>query len=323
MSRAPSVEEDTRTRKRLIGLLLVVVIGGGGVWYLLARSSKVISGDILIEARFPAAITVLPDGTIRYGERLTGQIRDVTPDGELVPEPLAEVDVQVEGHGGLLGVAVDDEGRTFASWTNEDDLLVVAQVAPGPERILWEGPRSTGRNIGGHIAFDAEGRLVVGVGDLQDPDAVVDPSLPNGKMLALDTEGPSQQDPTTISGGWTNPYAFAFGDDGRLWIADNSSGDPPERLTRGDLDARRYPITDLPEDTAPSGLAVDGNDLYVCGFTSRRLQRYSIRSDDTIIRKGPALATNCSLAVAVLPNGDLAYTNEATVFTLDLDDAAD
>jgi sugar lactone lactonase YvrE len=323
MSRAPSVEEDSRTRKRLVGLLLVVAIGGGGVWYLLARDAGVISGEILMEARFPAAVAVLPDGTIRYGERLTGQIRDLTSDGELVPEPVAEVDVEVEGHGGLLGVAVDDEGRTFASWTNEDDLLIVAQVAPGAERVVWEGPRSTGRNIGGHIAFDPDGRLVVGVGDLQAPEDVVDPALPNGKMLALDPDGPSGQDPTTISGGWTNPYAFAFGDDGRLWIADNAAGGSPERLTRGDLDARRYPITELPEDTAPAGLAVDGEDLYVCGFTSRRLHRYRIRSDDTIIRTGAALATNCSLAVAVLPTGDLVYTNEATVFTLDPDEPAD
>jgi streptogramin lyase len=315
MSRAPSIEETARTRKRLIGLALVVAIGGGGVWFLLSRNSELITGDILTEARFPAAIAVLDDGTIRYGERLTGQIRDLDPDGELVAEAVAEVDVEVEGHGGLLGVAVDERERTFASWTNEDGFLVVAQVAPGDERMVWEGPSSPGRNIGGRIAFAPDGRLVIGVGDLQDPDAVVDPAVPNGKMLALDPDGPPEQDPETISGGWTNPFAFGFGPDGRLWIADNSDGGA-ERLTLGDLDARRNPITELPEGTAPSGLTVDGSDLYVCGFTSRRLLHYRI-NDDRAARQGGPIATNCSLGVAAHPSGDLIYANEATLFLLD------
>ena len=58
---------------------MVVVIGVGGVWYLLGRDTGLVTGDILTQARFPASMTVLPDGTIRFAERLTGQIRDVSP----------------------------------------------------------------------------------------------------------------------------------------------------------------------------------------------------------------------------------------------------
>lgn len=318
MSRAPSPEQQALVRKRLIGLAIVVVIGVSGVWFILSRAPAVVTGDILIQARFPSALAVSADGQIRYGEKITGLIREVSPEGELLEEPVAEVDVSPRAQRGLLGIAVDEDDRTFAAWTNDEDVLVVGQVAPGEERLVWEGPASSELNIGGRLAFDPEGRLVIGVGDLQDPDAVADPSLPNGKMLALDPEGSPDQEPEVISGGWANPIAFDFAPDGTLWIADNGNDDDPERLTRGDLDARRYPIAELPTDTVPSGLAATNEELFVCGFESRKLLRYGIRGDRPY-RKGDPVATNCSTGVALMPDGTLVYTNEGTVFTLDPD----
>src|SRR5688500_9999139 len=108
MSRAPSEELTAQTRKKLIALGVITAVALGGVWYFASRDAEVIGGEILTEARFPAALSVLPDGTIRYGERLTGEIREISPEGELVTESIATVDVGVEGHGGLLGIAVDE-----------------------------------------------------------------------------------------------------------------------------------------------------------------------------------------------------------------------
>ena len=316
MSRAPSAEQSALVRKRLIGLALVVLIGAGGVWFLLSRAPDVVTGEILVQARFPSAMTTLPDGTIRYAERLTGQIRDVDLEGELTEEPVAEVDASVSGQRGLLGVAVDEEGRTFASWTDDDNVLVVGQVAPGDERLIWEGPETSDLNIGGRIAFGPDGRLVIGIGDLEDPDSVTDPELPNGKMLALEPDGVPAQEPGVISGGWTEPTAFGFAPDGTLWIADDAPDDTPDRLARGDLDLRRYPLTELSEDTAPTGLAATEDEIFVCGFETRRLVRYRIRGDQAF-RTGLPLATNCSLGVITLPDGRLAYSNEGTIFTID------
>ena len=318
MSRAPSAEQSALVRKRLIGLALVVVIGAGGVWFLLSRAPDVVSGDILIQARFPSAMTSLSDGTIRYTERLTGQVREIAPDGDLQPEPVAEVDSSVSGQRGLLGIAVDEDGRTFASWTDSDDVLVVGQVAPGEERLIWEGPTTSDVNIGGRIAFAPDGRLVIGIGDLEDPAAVTDPQLPNGKMLAHEPDGVPAQQPSVISGGWTNPAAFGFTPDGTLWIGDDAPDGTPDRLARGDLDLRRYPVTELSEDTAPSGLAATDEELYLCGFETRRLVRFRIRGDQAF-RDGEPLATNCSLGAITLPDGRLAYSNEGTIFTLDPD----
>lgn len=315
MSRAPSPEQVALIRRRLIGLALVVVIGAGGVWYLLSRAPDVIGGDILAQVRFPSSMAALSDGTIRYTERLTGQIRDVAPDGE-ISDPIAEMDVSVSGQRGLLGVAVDETGRTFASWTDDDGVLVVAQVAPGETRPIWEGPVTSDLNIGGRIAFDSDGRLVIGIGDLEDPDAVSDPAQPHGKMLAVEPDGVPEQQPTVISGGWTNPTAFGIGPDGTLWIADDAPDDSPDRLARGDLDLRRYPVTPLSEDTAPAGLAATEGEVFVCGFETRRLARYRIQGDRAL-REGEPLATNCSLGVIALPDGRLAYSNEGTIFTLD------
>jgi hypothetical protein len=316
MSRAPSPEQDALVRKRLIALAFIVILCAGGVWYLLSRGPDVISGDILTQARFPSALAALPDGTIRYAERLTGEIRDVSPEGDVAEEPLAEVDASVSGQRGLLGVAVDDTGRTFASWTDESEVLLVGQVAPGPRRVIWRGPETSDLNIGGRIAFGPDGRLIVALGDLEDPPAVTDPGLPNGKILALEPDGVAQQQPSTISGGWTNPVAFGFGPDGTLWVADDAPQDTPDRLARGDLDLRRYPITELSEDTKPAGLAAVGDELFLCGFETRRLVRFRVVGDRAL-REGAPLATNCSLGVIALPDGRLAYSNEGTIFTID------
>jgi hypothetical protein len=315
MSRPPSPEGSAFVRKRLIGLALVVAIGSGGVWYLLNRDAGVITGEILTEARFPSAMVVLSDGTIRYTERLTGQVRDVGMDGELEPEPVVDLDVSVGGQRGLLGLALDDAGRTFAAWTRSDQRLVVAEIDPA-ERVVWVGPETSDLNIGGRLAFDPGGRLVVGIGDLQDPDSVVDTSLPNGKMLALDPDGLPDQEPEAISGGWTNPAAFGFASDGVLWVADDAPDDTRDRLTRGDLDARRYPLTELSDEFSPTGLTIVDDDLYVCGFVSRRMLRFRL-TDDEAVRRGRVLATNCSTGVVALEDGSLAYSNEGTIFTLD------
>ena len=40
-------------------------------------------------------------------------------------EPLAQVNVSTEGQRGLLGLAVDDQGRTFAAWTDPQETIVV------------------------------------------------------------------------------------------------------------------------------------------------------------------------------------------------------
>ena len=103
-----------------------------------------------------------------------------------------------------------------------------------PHRRVWTGPPSATLADGGHLALDRRGRLLIGIGDLQQPTRIDDAAYPNGKILALDPAGPAGQRPTILSAGWNNPFAFAVAPDGRVWVADNSPGKRPERIGRGD-----------------------------------------------------------------------------------------
>jgi hypothetical protein len=274
------------------------------------------AGDLLVDdARFPAALAPLDDGGLLYGERLSGRIREVEASGNLRQEPVANVEVSTDGQRGLLGVAVDGDGRVFAAWTRPDLRLVVGQVAPGDPRLLWLGPQTSDVANGGHIAFGPDGRLVIGVGDLRDPELVSDPSAPNGKLLALDPQGSEDQQPEVLSAGWNNPFAFTFTLGGELWVADNSPGSGPERIARGDQSDPA--ITELEGQAAPSGLAAQaGARLLVCGYVSRTLQAFVIEADGTVSPDGEPLATDCSLAVSVLADERVVYSNEQEIRVL-------
>jgi Glucose / Sorbosone dehydrogenase len=267
-------------------------------------------------AAFAAAIAPLPDGGLLYGERLTGRVRRVDANGQVEPSPVATVEVSTAGQRGLLGLAVAMDGQIFAAWTDPRRRLVVGAVAPAPRRLVWRGPTTARRANGGHVAFAPDGRLVVGVGDLQQGARVDDPAAVNGKLLALAPDAGPDQTPAVISGGWNNPFAFAFAPDGALWVADNAPGTQPERLTRGDVSG---PITDLPPETAPSGLAVDADGrLLVCGFVSGELLRYEVvdgRPQSRVV-----LADDCRLGVAVLQDGRTVYANENRLRLLDVNE---
>lgn len=264
------------------------------------------------DANFPTAMAPLPGGGLRYGERLTGLVREVDRRGVKRDEPVAAVAVSTKGQRGLLGLAVDDQGRTFAAWTDPTLTLLVGQVAPPPVRIVWRGPHTSKLANGGRIAFAGDGGLVIGVGELQDPRRVDDPGVPNGKMLKLDPDGPPGQAPRILSSGWHNPFAFAFTPSGRLWVADNAPGDRPERLARADDSDMR--ATTLPSRTAPSGLAaLSEQDLVVCGYVSHRLLRYRITGSGRAVAQGKPLALDCSLGVVALADGRVAYATETEI----------
>jgi len=276
-------------------------------------------GSILVaDASFSAAIVPLDNGGLLYGERLTGRIWRVDTSGHTDEQPVATVDVSTDGQRGLLGLAIDDAGRVFAAFTRPDLRLVVAQVESGEPRVVWLGPVTSDLANGGHIAFAPSGRLIIGIGDLREPDLVSDPAVPNGKLLGLDPDGSSDQRPDVVSAGWNNPFAFTFTPDGELWVADNSPGEQPERIARGDRDDPT--TTDLDGKSAPSGLAADEpRRLLMCGYVSRTLQAFAIDPDEMVVPDGEPLAHDCALAVAVLSDGRIVYSNEKEIRVLPAD----
>jgi hypothetical protein len=295
------VAEVATTRRSAIAALAAVL-----AFVSCARDAPV--GVLVPRAAEATAMVALPDGGLLYGERSTGRIRTV--DGDIV----ARVSVVSEGERGLLGLAVDPDDRLFAAWTRRDGRIVVAQVDPGPERIVWLGPPSVRLHNGGHIAWAPDDALVIGIGDLEDPGSVSDLEAPHGKLLRLDPSGPPDQKPENVSYGWNNPFAFGFTPSGDLWLADNAPGKQQERLLRADPVG---PHTVLPERTAPSGLAaVDDNTLVVCGYRTRHLLRYRIGVNRVARLDGPPLARDCRLGVVLLSDGRLAYSTESSIRTV-------
>lgn len=266
-----------------------------------------------------AAMAALPKGGLRIGELTTGVVRDLDAAARPVGPVLARVPVSTGGQRGLLGLAVVPGGPTYAAYTERGGRrrLVVAQILPGPVRRVWTGPPSTDLADGGHLALVGV-RLVVGVGDLQDPARTPEDAAPNGKLLSLDPAGPPSQRPRILSRGWNNPYAFTpypgTGGPGVL-VADNAPGTRPERIARGDAGGGTpQDVTNLPRRIAPSGLAlVTPTEVAVCGVRSGRLARF--RRHGGRWTAAGTLAS-CAFGVTALTDGRLAVSTATGVRTV-------
>lgn len=298
-----------------LGLALLVVASLGALLPLGGDRVGRAGTTLVADANEPAAMAALPDGGLLYGERTGGRVIRVRPDGSTstVAGPLA---LATEGQRGLLGVAVDAADRSFGVWIDPSGLLLVGRVDVDPIRLVWRGPVSADLANGGRLAIDPDGSLVIGIGELQEPELVADPEAPHGKLLRLDPGGADTQRAEVIAGGWHNPFAFAFAPGGELWVADNAPGERPERLARADLGEATH-VTELPPHTVPTGLAIlPGGDLVLCGYGTGVLQRYTIGEGGRPEPSGLPLAGDCALGVIVLADGRLAYATEREIRVL-------
>lgn len=274
-------------------------------------STRVIVGH----AADPSAVVALPSGGFLYSERRTGRIREVDARGHLRSSSVARVPVRAEpGQRGLLGLAVDRRGATYAAWTRASDgKLVVGRVAPGEARLVWVGPMSTTLANGGRLAFAPGGRLLIGIGELERPSRTADPKTPNGKLLTLDPRGEPSQKPRTVSSGWHNPFAFTYLPDGRLWLADNAPGRKAERITRGDRPGAAVATTGALRPVAPSALVPLGRDrLGLCGYVSRVMREVRLDGDRPS-SPGRILVERCAIAAAVLRDGRVVVTDDESI----------
>jgi hypothetical protein len=255
----------------------------------------------------PVALAARRDGSVLVGERRTGRIREITRDGELLPEPVAQVAVtsSASDQRGLLGVAVDGE-RIYAAWTRAGDgRIVVAELTGEDQRPIWEGPVSSDRANGGHLAVLGDGRLLVGIGDLEQPDQLREPDAPHGKLLVLDPSRDAGRRPTALSSGWNNPFAFVVATDGEVWVADNAPGESPERIGRGDTDGERF---ELPGRRAPAALVeLEPGTLGLCGYLDETLTVVDVTGERPDLRDDTG--TPCRTGAVTLADGRLAVSD--------------
>ena len=166
-------------------------------------------------------------------------------DGEMLPDPFLEKDLNREQERGLLGLAFDPDFETnqylYVFYTGPDDMNRISrftadgnQVVPNSEYVLMVlEPMTSNFHNGGALAFGPDGKLYVGVGDGGNtPDEAQRLDSRSGVILRLNKDGSIPQDNPfyeTAEGhhraiwayGLRNPFSLAFDrETGELFIND-------------------------------------------------------------------------------------------------------
>ncbi|MGH2722790.1 MAG: PQQ-dependent sugar dehydrogenase [Actinomycetota bacterium] len=181
----------------------------------------------------PWDLAFLPDDTVLVTER-PGRVRAIRG-GELLPDPVAQVDVLAEGEGGLMGIAAHPNfGRepfvylayTSAAGNRISRFAVDDGLRFGQEEVILDGIPAATFHDGGGLAFGPDGMLYVATGDAQEPSLAADRGSLAGKILRLTPDGAIPEDnpfggSPVFSFGHRNPQGFDWDEEGRLFASEH------------------------------------------------------------------------------------------------------
>jgi aldose sugar dehydrogenase len=189
----------------------------------------------VVNANFPVGMVFLPDGSLLYNEKTTGNVRLIDPDGTTQIEPVINLPTDALQERGMLGIAIDPNfeenqfvyvvhtrlgtARDFPS--NE---LVRFRLVDGQAEdltVLASYPIETGElfHNGGNVHFDNEGYLFLSLGDYGNAAFSQDLTVPQGKIHRFEVteEGiipaignPFGDDNSVYAYGFRNPFDFTF-----------------------------------------------------------------------------------------------------------------
>lgn len=224
----------------------VVVLGSAPVPDLEATDVRL---EEIATLEQPVALVARPGHSALYVAERAGRIR-ILGGGQVLDDPLLEVETTTDGERGLLGLAFSPAGdQLYVSYTNTDgdnrlDAFAmgegIADIDPGSRRTLLAVAQPFSNHNGGHVAIGPDGLLYMGLGDGGgggDPeDNAQDTSTLLGSVLRIDP-GAGGDAPYAIPAdnpfvggggrgeiflyGVRNPWRFSFDRaTGDLWLAD-------------------------------------------------------------------------------------------------------
>lgn len=207
----------------------------------------------------PWGLAFLPDGRMLVTER-NGNLRVVTPDGQVSDPVLGLPEVAARGQGGLLDVILHPDygsnGWLYLSFSRSGQKGTGTAIARArlddtglrdvATIFVAENEASGGRHFGSRMAFGPDGKLYVSVGDRGQDDKAQNLTNHNGTVLRLNDDGSVPSDnpfvgqanalPSTFSYGHRNPQGMAVHPiRGEVWVHEHGpqGGDEINLLKAG------------------------------------------------------------------------------------------
>jgi glucose/arabinose dehydrogenase len=252
----------------------------------------------------PWGIAFLPGGDALVTERDSAKILRVPAGGGAPTEVQQLSEVDGDGEGGLLGIAVSptyarDQLVYVYYSTAGDNRIARMRLGRPPEPIVTGIPRS-GIHNGGRLVFGPDGFLYAGTGDASARGNSQDRNSLGGKILRMTPDGkPAPGNPfgnLVWTYGHRNVQGLVFDRAGRLWASEFGQNEFDEiNLIRGGKDygwpvvegasddARFQPplVTWKTSDASPSGVTIAGSTLYVAALRGERLWEVPLQGDRT------------------------------------------
>jgi glucose/arabinose dehydrogenase len=165
-------------------------------------------------------------------DRDDGDILELLPDGQTRVIGTVEGVVH-EGESGLLGLAVDDQGRLYAYSTGADGNRIQrfeltgepGSLGLGAAETILDGIPAASYHDGGRLAIGPDGMLYATAGDAGNREDAQDRGSLAGKILRMTLDGAVPEDnpfPDSLvySYGHRNPQGLAWAADGTMFAAE-------------------------------------------------------------------------------------------------------